>query len=122
MEATFSVLFALYSCSIAFYMPTIALSNSVAYSSLTNNNFDTIKPFPPIRTLGTIGFICAMLFVPFSGIQNGIFTYNFGSTAGLISFHNTYHQFFVSAILGIVLFLVCFMLPLCPVNDKDGKK
>ena len=122
MEATFSVLFALYSCSVAFYMPTIALSNSVAYSSLTNNNFDTIKTFPPIRTLGTIGFICAMLFVNFSGIQNGIFAFNFGNNTGFVSFQNTYHQFFVSGILGIVLFLFCFMLPHCPVNKKEGKK
>jgi len=56
-QADFSTLFLLYSCSVAFYMPTIALSNSTSYTILTNNNFDTIKAFPPIRTLGTVGFI-----------------------------------------------------------------
>src|SRR5690606_39779890 len=47
----FATLFSLYSLSVAFYMPTIALSNSVAYTVLTNNNYDTIKAFPPIRTM-----------------------------------------------------------------------
>src|SRR5690606_34634456 len=94
--ATFSILFKHYSCSVAFYMPTIALSNSVAYTVLTNNNFDTIKAFPPIRTLGTVGFICAMLFVNFSGMQNGTFAVNLGKVVNFVSFQNTYHQFFVS--------------------------
>ena len=46
--------------SMFFYMPTIALSNSVAYSILKANNFDVVKTFPPIRVWGTIGFIAAM--------------------------------------------------------------
>ena len=44
----FTTLFTLYSLSVMFYMPTIALSNSVAYSVLINNNCDTIKTFPPM--------------------------------------------------------------------------
>ncbi len=100
----FSKLFLLYSLSVTFYMPTIALSNSVAYTVLVNNNFDTIKAFPPIRTFGTIGFICAMLFVDFTGFQNN------------------YSQFFVSGILGIVLFIYSFTLPQCPVNKSEEKK
>lgn len=42
------------------YMPTISLSNSVAYNILKNNNYDVVKVFPPIRVWGTIGFIAAM--------------------------------------------------------------
>lgn len=42
-----------------FYMPTIALSNSVSYSLLSKNNFDIQKTFAPIRVWGTIGFIVA---------------------------------------------------------------
>ena len=59
----FSTLFSLYSLSVAFYMPTLALSNSVAYSALNQAGMDTVKHFPPIRVFGTIGFICTMLFV-----------------------------------------------------------
>ena len=100
----FSTLFTLYTVSVAFYMPTIALSNSVAYIILVDNGYDTIKAFPPIRTFGTIGFICAMLFVDFAGYQ--------GSNI----------QFLVSGILGFVLFLYSFTLPKCAVAEKGEKK
>ena len=118
----FTTLFSLYSLSVMFYMPTIALSNSVAYSVLINNNFDTIKTFPPIRTFGTIGFIVAMLFVNFAGFENGNFTLNFSNLQGFVSFQNTYAQFFVSAFLGIVLFAYSFTLPHCPTNKSDEKQ
>ena len=118
----FTTLFSLYSLSVMFYMPTIALSNSVAYSVLINNNFDTIKTFPPIRTFGTIGFIVAMLFVNFAGFENGNFTLNFSNSQGFVSFQNTYAQFFVSAFLGIVLFAYSFTLPHCPTNKSNEKQ
>ena len=118
----FTTLFTLYSLSVMFYMPTIALSNSVAYSALINNNFDTIKTFPPIRTFGTIGFIVAMLFVNFAGFENGSFTLNFSNSQGFVSFQNTYAQFFVSAFLGIMLFAYSFTLPHCPTNKSDEKQ
>lgn len=103
-DVDFTKLFTLYSLSVTFYMPTIALSNSVAYSILVDHGYDTIKDFPPIRTFGTIGFICAMLFVDFSGFQR------------------TYSQFFVSAVLGVLLFMYSFTLPNCPVSKECEKK
>ena len=118
----FTTLFSLYSLSVMFYMPTIALSNSVAYSVLINNNFDTIKTFPPIRTFGTIGFIVAMLFVNFAGFENGNFTLNFSNLQGFVSFQNTYAQFFVSAFLGVVLSAYSFTLPHCPTNKSNEKQ
>lgn len=102
-DVEFSKLFILYSLSVMFYMPTIALSNSVAYALLVKNNFDTIKAFPPIRTFGTIGFIIAMLFVDFTGYQN------------------SYVQFYISGILGLVLFIYSFTLPECPTSSKEEK-
>lgn len=45
-HAEFSIIFTLYSLSVAFYMPTLALTNSVAYSALTNAGMDTVKDFP----------------------------------------------------------------------------
>src|SRR5690606_12111343 len=118
----FVTLFSLYSLSVAFYMPTIALSNSVAYTVLTNNNYDTIKAFPPIRTIGTVRFICAMLFVNFNGMLNGTFSFNFDNIECFLSLQNTYHQFYVSGILRIILFLFSFSLPHCSINKTDEKK
>ena len=102
----FPLLFSLYTLSVAFYMPTIALSNSVAFKILTKNGFDTVKDFPPIRVFGTIGFICSMLFV------------NFMKDADGIQFQHTYNQFFVSGAAGLIVFLYSFTLPACPVNRQ----
>ena len=58
-----SLFIALYTLSVAFFMPTIALSNTVAFTILKNHGLDTVKDFPPIRVLGTVGFIMTMWFV-----------------------------------------------------------
>ena len=87
MESDFTTLFTLYSLSVAFYMPTLALSNSVAYTTLTKAGMDTVKAFPPIRVFGTIGFIITMWFVDIMGYQA-----------------NEY-QFVTSGILSLVFFL-----------------
>ena len=100
----FGILFPLYTLSVAFYMPTIALSNSVAFKILVRNGYDTVRDFPPIRVFGTVGFICSMLFV------------NFMKDADGIQFQHTYNQFFVSGAAGLALFLYCFTLPDCPVS------
>ena len=101
-EVSFPVLFAFYSMSVAFYMPTLALANSVAYSALDRAGLDTIKAFPPIRTCGTIGFICSMWLVDLWGFQSN------------------YMQFFVCAGWGILLAVYANTLPSCPVNRGEG--
>ena len=53
----------IYTISVAFYMPTIALSNTVAFQLLKANGMDTVKDFPPIRVLGTVGVTVTMWFV-----------------------------------------------------------
>lgn len=95
-----SILFSLYALSVAFYMPTLALSNSVAFNALTQANMDTVKDFPPIRVFGTIGFICTMWIVDLCGFQP------------------TSMQFAVSGGLSILLALYCQTLPACPVKTK----
>ena len=71
-DVSFGALFGMYALSVAFYMPTIALSNSVAYKILESEGYDPVKAFPPIRVFGTIGFIAAMLFVNFMTDGNGV--------------------------------------------------
>ena len=106
-EVSFGILFGLYAIGAAFYMPTIALSNSVAFKILETNGYDTVKDFPPIRVFGTVGFILAMLFVNFVSIDG-------------VQFQNSYNQFLTSGILGIAMLLYCFTLPNCPCNKETG--
>lgn len=97
-EVRFAPLFILYTISVAFFMPTIGLANSVAYSALNQAGLDTIKAFPPIRVFGTVGFIVAMLFVNFT------------------QFQQTYAQLFTSGILSFCLALYALTMPACKVN------
>ncbi len=108
-EVSFGILFGLYAISVAFYMPTIALSNSVAFKILEQNGYDTVKDFPPIRVFGTVGFILAMLFV------------NFMTNGAGVQYQHSYNQFIVSGVLGLVMFLYCFTLPNCPCNTSTGE-
>ena len=109
----------LYTLSVAFFMPTIALTNTTAFTILKNNGLDTVKDFPPIRVLGTVGFILTMWFVNCAVWEDGAFSLTLADNAH--KFQYTYMQFFVSGILSIVLFLYCFTLPQCKLEKKDQK-
>ena len=99
-----------YVLSVAFYMPTIALSNTVAFGTLTRAGLDFVKAFPPIRTLGTVGFIASMWLV------NSL---SFGLEA---SAQQTYMQLVVCGVLGLLLGLYSFTLPQCPLSQSNEKK
>lgn len=103
-EVSFGYFFTLYTLSVAFYMPTLALSNSVAYTILERAGLDTFKAFPPIRVFGTIGFICSMWIVDILGYQTSA------------------TQFIVSATLGIILGLYSFTLPNCLISTDTNDK
>ena len=96
----FGTLFSIYTVAVAFYMPTLALSNSVAYNAFHKAGLDTVKAFPPIRIFGTIGFICTMWIVD------------------LLGFQPTAAQFVVSGGIGIVLAIYSFTLPHCPTKKE----
>jgi len=87
--------------AMIFYMPTIALSNSIAYTILKKNNFDVIKVFPPIRVWGTIGFIAAMWVTNLTGNK---------STEG---------QFYIAGIAAVILAFYSLTLPKCPPQAKE---
>ena len=103
-HATFGQLFPFYALSVAFFMPTIALGNSVSYNALTKAGLDTVKHFPPIRVFGTIGFIVSMWIVD------------------LLGFQHDHRQFFVCAAWGLILGVYSFTLPNCPINKLAEKK
>ncbi len=105
----FAPLFVLYSLSLAFFMPTIAIANSVAYNALTKEGMDPVVAFPPIRVFGTIGFICSMLLTNFLKIDG-------------VAMQDSYTQLFSSGILSLVLCAYALTMPACPVNKSNEKK
>lgn len=103
----FGPFYALYLGSVAFYMPTIALVNSVAYNTLEGAGKDPVKAFPPIRVFGTIGFICSMYFVNFMTNSHGV------------RFQHSYEQFLVSGILSLILAVYALTMPNCPCKGSS---
>lgn len=115
-----SVFIAMYTLSVAFFMPTIALANTTAFSILKKNGMDTVKDFPPIRVLGTVGFIATMWFVNCAVWEDGSFSFTLAEN--LHKFQYTYMQFFVSGMLSVLLCIYCFTLPECPLKKQEEGK
>ena len=111
-----SLFIALYTLSVAFYMPTLALANTTAFTVLKNNGGDTVTDFPPIRSCGTVGFIIVMWFVNCATWDNGSFSLTLAQNAH--KFQYTYNQFLVSGLLSIIMFLYVFTLPQCKIVRK----
>ena len=82
--------------NMMFYMPTIALSITVAYSSLKKNDLDIVTVYPPIRVWGTIGFIVAMW------------------TVSLLHIETSALQFYIASGASLFLGIYAFTLPDCP--------
>ena len=81
--------------AMCFYMPTIALSNSISYTVLKNSGKDVVKNFPPIRVWGTIGFIAAMWLTNLTGSKA------------------TEFQFYIAGVSALLLGLYSLTLPAC---------
>ena len=87
-----------------FYMPTIALSNSVSYSLLSKSNLDIQKAFAPIRVWGTVGFIVAEWAVD------------------LLGWTENNYQFYFAAVAEVGVALYCFTLPKVEINKSKEQK
>lgn len=68
-QTDYTILYTLMLLSVCFYMPTLGLTNSVAFGKMVAAGMDTVKDFPPIRVFGTIGFIVAMWIVDIAGFK-----------------------------------------------------
>ena len=80
------------------YMPTIALSNSIAFHQMT----DPGKQFPWIRVFGTLGWILAGLMI------------------GFLSIEKTSSTFYMAASASLALGLISFILPNTPPKGKTA--
>ncbi len=94
--------------TVLFYMPTIALSNSVAYYALESNGYEPIKAFPPIRVFGTVGFIVSMIAVDLMIIDG-------------VKFTQSAYQLYFAAFIALILGVYSFTLPHCPTNLNHDK-
>ena len=91
--------------NMVFYMPTISLSITVAYSALKKENIDVVSNYPPIRTWGTVGFIAALWVV------------------SLTHSETTANQFYIASSVAFGLGVFAFTLPKCPpLYTKTGNK
>lgn len=89
--------------AMLFYMPTIAISNSISYSVLTKYSLDIVKTFPPIRVWGTIGFIAAMWLTNLTGNKASA------------------NQFYFAGIAAVFLAVYAVFLPKCPPVPNTNK-
>lgn len=87
-----------------FYMPTIALNNSVSYAVLNKYSFDVQKTFTPIRVWGTVGFIFAMWITD------------------LTDWKSNTNQFVFASIAMIITGIFCFTLPNVPAENRNSNQ
>ncbi|QJD98176.1 nucleoside permease [Mucilaginibacter robiniae] len=91
--------------NMLFYMPTLSLSITVAYSALKKSNLNVVKDYPPIRIWGTIGFIAALW------------------TVSLTHNETSPNQFYIASAVALILGIYSFSLPKCPpLLKRTGNK
>jgi NHS family xanthosine MFS transporter len=86
------------------YMPTISLSNAIAYFCLEKHGYDTVKDFPPVRVYGTLGFIVAMWLIGFSRIELSNM------------------QLYLASAMSLLLACYSLTLPNCPTSKVEKSK
>lgn len=89
--------------NMCFYMPTIALSITISYSSMEEANMNIVKEYPPIRLLGTVGFIVAMW------------------TVSLCHLETSHWMFYIAGTASVALGIYGFTMPKCqPLGKSTG--
>ena len=104
------LLFVLLAVSMAVYIPTISLSNSVSFQVIVRAGGDTVRDFPSIRMFGTLGFVISMLATNFLSVDG-------------VRFQNSGMQLVLSGVLSLILAAYALSLPQClpDVDVQPGK-
>lgn len=91
-----SLMFWVMLLNMVFYTPTISLSVTVSYSTMTQAGMDVVRDYPPIRVWGTAGFVVALWTISFSGMEQSA------------------TQFLVASAVSLALAVFSLTLPQCP--------
>jgi nucleoside transporter len=100
LQTTFAPFYVVLLAYALCYMPTLALSNSISFRQMR----DPGREFPPIRVLGTIGWIVAGLFIGTTGLE---------ATAKPLQ---------LAAGGSVLLGIFCLVLPHTPPIRKAGQR
>jgi nucleoside transporter len=95
------------------YNPTLALSNSIAFSHIP----DATRDFPGIRVLGTLGWIAAGFLIDFLFIQRVPLP---GGGDQIVRASASNGPLLLAACLSAALGIYSFFLPHTPPSDKDS--
>jgi len=93
-----------------FYMPTWALTNTIALRQMDNPS----KQFPSIRVMGTIGWVVVSAITLFGKQINNLF-----HTAE--KFEMTVTPMYIGAAIGLIAGLAAFFMPKTPPAGRDRK-
>jgi len=104
VQTQFSSFFPLLVVYAITYMPTVALTNSIAFANIA----DTEKDFPRIRVLGTLGWIASGLFIGFM----------LPPMLGLANISDTNLPLWITAAASIALGIYSFWLPSTPAKGS----
>lgn len=100
---TYSTLYPVMLLISIVYMPTIALTNTIAYDAMDRAGMNIVKEFPSIRVWGTVGFIMAMWSID------------------LLRLAQSPTQLYVSSGISLLLAIYALVaLPKCPCAGKNG--
>lgn len=125
-QPAFGPLFALFALSTAFYIPTVALCNSVSFSALKGEGMNPVKAFPVIRVWGTVGFVVMMwtvnsVWVTPDGRGWGV-TLSESDPHAMMRMQYTVWQLFAAACTGLLTALYTLSLPHVPVTAGEPRR
>ncbi len=110
-QTTFGSFWPLFLVYVLCYMPTLALTNALAFDHMS----DPATEFPRIRVLGTIGFIAAGWAIGFLPDQT------IAGVAGPVSAEKTAWPLLLGAGASLIMGVYCLTLPHTPPHNA-GKK
>lgn len=119
-KVEFWPLFVLFSLSVAFYIPTLALCNSVSFATLNKRGVNPVKAFPAIRVWGTIGFVAMMWVVNSMWVAHGSFGFTLHEQHphAMARMQYTVAQLCAAAVVGFITAVYAFTLPRVAVRPR----